>query len=35
MEFLGFPFNLPERQKATRLMEYAVIRTLSDEVFSV
>lgn len=32
MEFLGFPFNLLERQKATQLMEYAVIRTLSDEI---
>ena len=32
MEFLGFPFNLQERQKATQLMEYAVIRTLSDEI---
>ena len=32
MEFLGFPFNLLERQNATQLMEYAVIRTLSDEI---
>ena len=33
MEFLGFPFNLPERQKATQFMECALIRSLlSDEI---
>jgi predicted nucleic acid-binding protein len=32
MEFLGFPFDLQERQKAAQLMEYALIRTLSDEI---
>ncbi len=32
MEFSGFPFNLQERQKTTQLMEYALIRTLSDEI---
>jgi toxin FitB len=32
MEFLGFPFNLQERQKAAQLMGFALIRTLSDEI---
>jgi predicted nucleic acid-binding protein len=32
MEFLGFPFNFQERQKATQLIEYAMIRTLSDVI---
>ncbi len=32
MEFLGFLFNFQERQKAAQLMEYALIRTLSDEI---
>lgn len=32
MEFLGFPFNPPERIKAELFMEYATIRQLSDEI---
>ena len=32
MEFLGFPFNLQERQKAVQFMECAMIRSLSDEI---
>jgi predicted nucleic acid-binding protein len=32
MEFLGFPFNLPERQKAEQFVECATIRSLSDEI---
>jgi predicted nucleic acid-binding protein len=32
MEFLGFPFNLTERQKAEQFIEWATIRTLSDGV---
>ena len=32
MEFLGFPFNFQERPKATQLIEFAMIRTLSDEI---
>jgi len=32
MEFLGFPFNVRERQKASQFMEYATIRALNDEV---
>ncbi len=32
MEFLGFPFNLQERQKAEQFVECATIRSLSDEI---
>ena len=32
MKFLGFPFNFQEKQKAAQLMEYALIRALSDEI---
>ncbi len=32
MEFLGFPFNLQERQKAGQFMGCAMIRSLSDEI---
>ncbi len=32
MEFLGFPFNFQEKQKARQLIEYALIRALSDEI---
>ena len=32
MEFLGFPFNLQERQKAGHFMACAMIRSLSDEI---
>lgn len=32
MEFLGFPFNLQERQKAEQFVECATIRPLSDEI---
>jgi predicted nucleic acid-binding protein len=32
MEFLGFPFNLQERQKAAQFMECAMIRSLSDDI---
>ena len=32
MEFLGFPFNLQERQKAVQFMECAMIRSLNDEI---
>lgn len=31
-EFLGFPFNLQERQKAEQFVECATIRSLSDEI---
>lgn len=32
MEFLGFPFNSRERQKAEQFVEGATIRSLSDEI---
>lgn len=32
MEFLGFPFNVQERQKAMQFIEYATIMALTDEV---
>lgn len=32
MEFLGFPFDLKERQKADQFVECATIRSLSDEI---
>lgn len=32
MEFLGFPFNLQERQKAEQFIEWATIKALTDEV---
>ncbi|MBC8377617.1 MAG: type II toxin-antitoxin system VapC family toxin [Methylobacter sp.] len=32
MEFLGFPFNLQERQKAEQFVECAMIKPLSDEI---
>jgi hypothetical protein len=32
MEFLGFPFNLQERQKAEQFVECATIKSLSDEI---
>jgi predicted nucleic acid-binding protein len=32
MEFLGFPFNLLERQKAEQFIGCATIKSLSDEI---
>jgi predicted nucleic acid-binding protein len=32
MEFLGFAFNSQERQKAVHFLDYATIKTLSDEI---
>jgi len=32
MEFLGFPFSLQEQQKAAQFIEYATIKTLTDEI---
>lgn len=32
MEFLGFAFNSQERQKAVHFIDYATIRSLSDEI---
>ena len=32
MEFLGFPFNLQEKQKAEQFVACATIRPLSDEI---
>jgi hypothetical protein len=32
MEFLGFPFNLQERQKAEQFIEWATIKALTDDV---
>ena len=32
MEFLGFPFNSKERQKAEQFVEWATIKALTDEI---
>ena len=32
MEFLGFPFNPEEKQQAIKLLEFASIKPLNDEI---
>lgn len=32
MEFLGFPFDLAEREKAIGFMQYATVRKLRDDI---
>lgn len=32
MEFLGFPFNVQEKQKAIQFIDYAQIKHLSEEI---
>jgi hypothetical protein len=32
MEFLGFPFNPQEREQAIKLIEYATIKPLNDDI---
>jgi predicted nucleic acid-binding protein len=32
MEFLGFPFNSDEKEQAVRLLEFASIKPLNDEI---